>query len=564
MRPVVNAGTLSIPSFLSSLLLDATPPTPSLDKEGEIPPFGSTPPIYLKVRLGGVQPLVPFLSAIASGLLLAASFPRWDFNLLAWVALVPLLLVLNGQPTRRRFFLGWLTGLAFFSCTLWWVTVSMRLYGGLPAVAAFAFLLLLAAYLALYIGLFAVGVGPTVVSSSPIGILAPALLWTALEYARAHLLTGFPWASLAYSQYRNLPIIQIADVASIYGVGFLIVLVNTAAASLLCDRWRGQRVNWKPLGIAACAVVATLGYGHIRLTQTMGDGAISVAVVQGNIAQDKKWDEDFRDETLDRYLRLSRSVMPARPALVVWPESATPVFFQTDPTYQTALFDLVATGQFDLLFGSPAFDQEKSAGPATLYNSAFLLSSTRSDIDRYDKRHLVPFGEYIPLGPLLFFVNKMAEGIGDFASGQTPTVLKAAGTQIGVVICFEVIFPEEVREFAHRGASLMTTLTNDAWFGDSAAAEQHFSMVVFRAIENRVPFARAANTGISGFIDAHGNIQSRTALFVEAAAVASLSPGTRRTFYTTHGDRFALACVFLAVGGAVGRFFKRRRSQPQG
>ena len=432
----------------------------------------------------------------------------------------------------------------------------MRHYGGLSVVPAFAFMLLLSAYLALYVGLFAVAVGPAVAASSFVCSLAPALFWTALEYARAHLLTGFPWASLGYSQYRNLPIIQIADIASIYGVGFLIVLVNTAVASFLYVLWRERRANWQPLGIAVCAVVATLGYGQMRLGQTMGDGAISVAVVQGNIAQDRKWDEDFRDETLDGYLRLSRSVAWAKPALVVWPESATPVFFQTDPTYQTALFDLVATGQFDLLFGSPAFDPTQADRAETLYNSAFLLSSRRGDINRYDKRHLVPFGEYVP--PPLFFVNKMVEGIGDFTPGRTPTVMKAGGTSIGVVICFEVIFPEEVRQFVDRGAALMTTITNDAWFGDSAAADQHFSMVVFRAIENRVPFARAANTGFSGFIDAHGNIQSRTALFTEAAAVASLSPGTRRTFYTAHGDLFAIGCAILVVGGAVGRFFKRR------
>lgn len=511
----------------------------------------------------GNRSFVSYLSAVASGLLLAASFPRWDWNLLAWVALVPLLLVLNGQPTRRRFLLGWLAGLVFFSGTLWWVTISMRQYGGLSAVPAFAFLLLLSAYLALYVGLFAVGIGATVASSSLVATLAPATLWTALEYARAHLLTGFPWASLGYSQYRNLPIIQIADVASIYGVGFLIVLVNTAAAALFSSWGQERRVNWKPLGIAVCAVVAALGYGQMRLNQTMGDGAVQVAVVQGNIAQDKKWDEDFRDETLDRYLRLSRSTMRAKPALVVWPESATPVFFQTDLAYQTALFDLVETGQFDLLFGSPAFDPERSDRPATLYNSAFLLSPTQEKIDRYDKRHLVPFGEYVPLGPLLFFVNKMAEGIGDFTPGRVPTVMKAAGTSVGVVICFEAIFPEEVRQFVDQGAALMTTITNDAWFGDSAAADQHFSMVVFRAIENRVPFARAANTGISGFIDAHGNIQSRTALFVEAAAVASLSPGTRRTFYTAHGDLFAIGCVIFAVGGVAEQFFRRRRNQPR-
>ncbi len=477
------------------------------------------------------------------------SFPPWndilpDNHLLAWIAFIPLFFATENLPPRQRFLLGWLTGLVYFSGTIWWVTISMRQYGGLPVVLAFLLMLLLVAYLACYVGGFALCVGSDFLYR-PAGFLLPALFWTTFEYLRAHLLTGFPWSALGYSQYRFLPAIQIADFSSVYGVGFVIVLFNTALARLIKTAVSTRRPDPAAIRVALVTVALTFGYGQFRLQQPMGGASpLKVGVVQGNIAQDRKWDDDFKDETLDIYKRLSQSTRPASPQLLVWPESATPLFFQVDPHYQAELLDLTQEGQFDLLFGSPAFDPVDSS---RLYNSAYFLSPTAGILARYDKMHLVPFGEYVPLSSLLFFVDKITMGIGDFAPGDSPSVVEVAGEKIGTAICFEVIFPELVRKAVDQGATIMTTITNDAWFGDSPAASQHFSMVVFRAVENRVPFARAANTGISGFIDAHGRILEQTPLFVEAAITRTLSPGIRKSFYTTYGDLFPIACLVIGL-----------------
>ncbi len=499
---------------------------------------------------------------VLSGLLFVLSFPRFEYDFLAWIAFIPLLFAIQNKASSRRFLWGWITGVVYFTGTLSWVTISMHHYGSLPWSVSYLLMLLLVAYLACYVGLFALGCG--CYSGSALILWAP-VLWTALEYARGHLLSGFPWVSLGYSQYRRLALIQIADFASVYGVGFMIVLVNVALFRLL-RAWRSITA-WKECAAVLLIVALAWAYGVGRLSQPAATPhTLSVAVVQGNIAQDQKWSQDFRNATIETYKRLSLHVVrEARPDLIVWPESAIPFFFESDPQAQSDLLNLARAGASHLLFGSPAFERTipdtaqgttPSAGlpdsgeQVHLFNSAYLLSP-RGHITRYDKIHLVPFGEYVPFASLLFFVDKMVEGIGDFRPGREAVVADVQGETVGTAICFEVIFPELVRRFVAGGATLMTTITNDAWFGDSAAPDQHFSMVIFRAIENRVPFARAANTGISGFIDAEGRILSRTALFTEATQVASLYPGRRKTFYTTYGDLFAIVCVTIAAAGAI-------------
>jgi apolipoprotein N-acyltransferase len=503
--------------------------------------------------------LLSALSALSGGLL-ALSFPRFEYDLLAWIALVPLLFAVQNAPPSRRFLLGWLTGLVYFAGTLSWVTISMHDYGKLPWSVSYLLMLLLVAYLACYVGLFAIG---CTFEKSWLRVLWAPVLWVALEYARGHLLSGFPWAALGYSQYRRLTVIQIADFSSVYGVGFLIVLVNIAlfrVFQIWQQGWKGP-ILWEGW-IAGLLLLLTLAYGTRRLNEPVdAEHAIATAVVQGNISQAYKWDEAFRNQTMETYKRLSQSLLTGeaggiRPTLIVWPESATPFFFQTERRDQMALRRFSKQEGVHLLFGSPTFER-LFREQVRLLNSAYLLSP-RGAITRYDKMHLVPFGEYVPMASLLFFVDKMVEGVGDFRPGREAVVMEMAGEKIGTVICFEAIFPELVRQFADRGATLMTTITNDAWFGDSAAPDQHFSMVIFRAIENRVPFARAANTGISGFIDARGHILSRTNIFVEATHVAQLHPGRRRTFYTTHGDVFAIACAIIALT-VFGKSANKRR-----
>jgi apolipoprotein N-acyltransferase len=490
--------------------------------------------------------------AAGSGLLLAASFPVIEFPLLAWIALVPLLLALKGQTPKKGFWLGGISGIVFFAGTIHWVTNSVHYYGNIPVIPASLITLLLAAYLALYPALFAAAVVRIGLHRPTLLFIAAPAIWTALELARTYVFSGFPWSLLGYSQYKTLPVIQIADITGVYGVSFLIVLVNTAVAGIILDRR-------KIAGIAAATLLMALvlGYGYARLSAPDGPGRITISVVQGNIEQDKKWDPAYQQETIQVYKKLTREALLQKPDLVIWPETSTPFYFLgKDPKesrFTTDLREFVKENGVPLLFGSPTYEIRQ---PKTviLRNSAFLLSNDGEVAARYDKFHLVPFGEYVPLKSVLFFVEKMVQAVGDFAAGNAYTVMSvpAPGSAppvatLSTVICYEIIFPDLVRKFVGRGAGIVTTITNDAWFGRTSAPYQHFSMAVFRAIENRVPVARAANTGVSGFIDAKGQVLVSSDIFTQAHLTRSLVPGMTRSFYTRFGDLFSYLCCFFSL-----------------
>ncbi len=488
------------------------------------------------------------LLALLSGVLLTLSFPTYDLWPLAWISLVPLLFALRasgGVPKREAFLLGWAAGTIHFASTIYWVTISMIDFGGMRPLVAYPLMLLLAAYLGLYPALFSIAMVRLPWAAAP-------FLWTALELARGRLLTGFPWALIGYSQYRNLTLIQIADIGGVYLVGFIVVLVNAALASVIVQR-RRRAVTAPLTWVALSLLLATLLYGRARLAEPYGAEQLRVAVIQGNIPQERKWDDQYRREAIDIYSRLTRGF--AGSDLVVWPETAAPFFFEAESRWREELINLARRERVPLLFGSPAMRIIPDQKPVLL-NSAYLISPLDEGVKiaRYDKIHLVPFGEYVPIKALLFFVDKMAEGIGDFIPGSQIVVLEGAKEKVGVVICFEVIFPELVRQFVLQGARVMTTITNDAWFGRSAGPYQHFSMAVFRAVENRVPFARAANSGISGLIDPYGRVLVQTELFTEATASATLRSAGRPALYPRIGDLFAWACAIIALVGTAFRF----------
>ena len=495
-----------------------------------------------------------------AGLLSPLCFPDFNLGWLAWIALVPFHLALDGAAPRRALWLGWLAGFMAFTGIMSWVVTAMHQYGNMPLIASYPVMWLLAGYLGLYVGLYAAAFAwlmKRLPAAAPMG--APCL-WVSLELIRAHFLSGLPWMLLGYSQYQWLPIIQIADITSVYGVSFLIVLVNVALADLMLWGWRRyhrqppQSIPWHAPTAAVCALLASLAYGQIALNNALRPDAPSLAIglVQPNIDQAHKWDQAYRRDTLDRYATLTAQA--AKDAdLIIWPEAATPFLFEDEPIYRVEVAVLVHRHGVPLLFGSPALRRYPNGRPYLL-NSAYLLSPDGSIAGRYDKRHLVPFGEYIPLhSSVLFFLDKLVEGIGDFESGTTPTIFTPVvrpgvpQAKISVVICYEVIFPDLVREFVSQGATVMATITNDAWFGDSSAPYQHFAMVVFRAVENRVAFARSANTGISGLIDPSGRIIASTPIFTEQAVTGRLPLRQTLTFYTRYGDVFAYACVIITA-----------------
>lgn len=517
--------------------------------------------------------------AAMTGLLYPLCFPDFDLGPLAWMVLVPLHLALaQPAPLRRSFWLGWLTGTFAFAGIMFWVITAMHQYGKVPLAVSVLLMLLLAIYLGLFLALYAIGWVWFKRHLPTLTFLAAPCLWVTLEWLRTYLFSGLPWALLGYSQYQWLPVIQIADITSVYGLSFLVVLVNVAVAELILwglakRQTQSAILPWPALAATVLAMTGVLLYGQWRLSVSPEPRSISVGLVQANIDQAQKWDAAYRQATIDRYSRLT--VQAAGGAdLVIWPEAATPFLFEREKDYKLEVMDLARANRVPLLFGSPTLRFYPNGRPYLL-NSAYLLSHDGILLGRYDKRHLVPFGEYIPLhSSLLFFLDKLVEGIGDFEAGTQATLLPLPNREaqfsshpsdgkaaFGVVICYEVIFPNLVREFAANGADFMVTITNDAWFGKSAAAYQHFGMVVLRAVENRRAFARAANTGISGFIDPQGRILRASPIFEEAAFTGTIPLDRTLTFYTNYGDVFAYACVIIT---GLFAWLSRRRAQSRG
>ena len=486
---------------------------------------------------------------ICSAILLTLSFPKNDMWILAWVGLIPLFFIVRNNNSKWSFLWCWFSGTLFYTFTTNWITQTMNQYGGMSLWLSFIVLLLLSIYLGLYTGLF--GYLSKYISektSIPLSAAAP-FVWVSLEFLRAHLLSGFPWASLGYSQYKFLHIIQIADITGVYGVSFLIVAVNAVLFwifLLRTEKVLSNRLRIISISSITFLFVLSLCYGYYRLSKDYdsNDNELNIAVIQGNIPQHLKWNRSFQRKTIDTYKRLTNEAAGHGSDLVVWPETAAPFYFQEYSQYREEVLDIAADGNTYLLFGNPSYKLTDDIKPKML-NSAYLISPYRDIMARYDKIHLVPFGEYVPFSNILFFVEKLASGTGDFSAGRDHIVMELPESKFGVVICYEVIFPELVRKFILNGANFMVTITNDAWFGKTSAPYQHFTMAVFRSVENRIYFARAANTGISGFISPKGKILQAGPIFEETVLIQKIFPSNTISFYTKNGDIFTYGAIFI-------------------
>jgi apolipoprotein N-acyltransferase len=514
-----------------------------------------------------------FLSAA----LLTLSFPKTSWWFLAWVAFIPLFKALESQPARKRLALGYTMGFVYSLGVFYWVTHSMRYYGHLSVPISISMLVLMALYLALFPAVFGLLWGLFPVGGLFSLIWAPAL-WVGLEYLRSVLLTGFPWALVGYSQYRLLPLIQISEYTGIFGLSFLIILINQAIYQLFLksDANRPWSGKWAEAVLAGTLLLAVVAYGTYILpeNQMADDQAdrIKVSIIQGNIDQSLKWDPNYQEQTINIYKDLTlkslsdlSEIKPEAPGLnqeslplVIWPETAVPFYFLNEQRLSGRLFELSRETNSHLLFGSPAVGRQNDR--LHYYNRAYLLSPS-GQVSYYDKVHLVPFGEYVPLKRFLPFVHRMVESIGEFSSGPRPYGLEHPQGKIGILICFETIFPEISRALKRDGCRLLVNITNDAWFGQTSAPYQHLSMLTFRAVENRVWIARAANTGFSALIDSSGRIVRKSSLFEKATIQAIIPLREESTFYSRYGDWLVGFCFLVVIGGLLGRglmFFKSK------
>jgi apolipoprotein N-acyltransferase len=500
----------------------------------------------------------PGLLAVSSGAMIALSFPNPALSFLAWIALIPMLIAMEESSPRVAFRIGMTCGITAYAFILYWLNIVFTRYGHLPWPVSIAVYLLLVLWLAMFYGL------STSIArlGELVGIKAAFTLpvaWVAFDFIRSFLFSGFAWAMLGHSQFRTLPLIQIADLAGVYGITLLIVLANIVLhRALRAVSGAGVPYPVKSAAVILLLLLGTVYYGFSRLNapETSRSKPLRVALIQGNIPQDVKWSPAFRQQTLDTYERLTRDASRGGVDVIVWPESAVPFFFQDEPLQAERIRNLAREMNACLLFGSPA--HELRNGRSTFLNSAFMVSPRGETLGRADKLHLVPFGEYVPMGSILTFINKIVVGIGDFAPGERAVTLDTGSTELGIQICYEVIFPELSRQYVQAGARVLVAITNDAWFGRSSAPYQHLAISTFRAIENRTPLIRAANTGVTAIIDQNGHIRTMTGLFVEAYRTGEVQPGSGQSIYLTIGDLPAWLCVVLTAGVALLVWFKRR------
>jgi apolipoprotein N-acyltransferase len=501
------------------------------------------------------------LWSLLSGILLILSFPNFDFEFLAWFAFVPLFYVVEGKELWNCFRIGFLIGLISFLGILYWIIVAVHTYGNVPLILSGLILLLLVGYLSLFMGAFTYLYRFIQIRLGIQTILFTPFLWVVLEYLRSFLLTGFPWATLGYSQYLNLPFIQISDITGVYGLSFVIVLVNATLFTAL-RQWTKKTFPFLEMSFTLLLLLGFLIYGYWKIgavdRKTAQDPPLKVGLVQGNIDQSIKWDESFQKETLKIYERLSLKAAEGKPDLIIWPETATPFFFQDAKEFQPLVLNIPKKTDAFLLFGTPSYKIER--GKVHHYNSALLVSPSGELKGKYDKIHLVPYGEYVPLGEYIP-LGSLGEGIGNFKPGKEIFNFTLPQGKFGVLICFEIIFPDLCREFVKKGANFLVTITNDAWFGRTSAPRQHLTIATFRAIENRVFIARSANTGISAFIDPVGRIVKQGGIFTEEAMNEIISLSKEKTFYTLYGDFFAWICSAFSIVLLGYAFIQNRRKR---
>ena len=511
--------------------------------------------------------------ASASGVLLALSFPKFGHPAVAWVALTPLLVALADMPgpglvastgpqsASHGFLLGLVTGAVYFSGTLYWIARVMAVYGDLSRWVAVLINALLIAYLALFPAAFAAIVRRAIAAHGPAALIAAPVVWVATELGRTYLLTGFPWVLLGYSQAAVLPVAQLASVFGVYGVSMLVAAVSatlawTAVATGAVRAASTHRAALNRLGPPVTAVVIVLvvawwGAARIARSEWTREGdRVRVGLIQGNVAQGQKWDPGRGPAIFQDYLRLSRRAIAAGAEVLLWPESATPFMFEEDRAAADVVRSLARQARISILLGSDQIEWRQQNGqrvPDKYYNSAFLVRADGTSAGSYRKMHLVPFGEYVPLKELLFFAGPLVEAVGPFSAGTDPTLLPVNDHPVSVAICYEVVYPALVRRFVNRGSELLTTITNDAWFGATSAPHQHFAQAAMRAVEEGRYLVRSANTGISGIVDPYGRVVEKSDIFQQAVLVGEARFLRASTFYARHGDILAYASLVVTV-----------------
>ena len=496
----------------------------------------------------------------------------------AWLAPALLLLALDGLPPRRAAWAGFLAGWLAHTAILHWIYVVTAVYGHAPLVVG----LIAPAGLALYMAAFTTVQGASFAWLARRGRGGPlvfALLWAALDHGRHFVLTGFPWGVIGYAQHENPLLMGLAPFTGVVGLSFVTALGGAALAFLAPGFLRtGSAARGQAIAAGGLALSAMILGGASDLSAPApAAGSLRVGLLQGNIDQGLKWSPEFAEDTMRVYEDLARRAVADGARLVVWPETAVPGSVETEPGFGPRLAAFAEELGVVMVVG--AVGVEPFDDYYRFFDSAYVYDAEGARLDRYDKAHLVPFGEYLPLRPLLGgFMRAVATGIArdDVTAGAGPRAVELplepapAGSRAataamamdaaervvsaGIPICYELLFPDLVRRFASGGGELLVAITNDAWYGRTGAPYQFLAITALRSAETRLWTARAANTGVTALIDERGRVRQQTPIFERTYLVGDVplrGPSNRGTFYARHGEVFAGACWAAIVGFGI-------------
>jgi apolipoprotein N-acyltransferase len=506
---------------------------------------------------------VEWAAAAATAILLILSFPDFEFSFLAWIALVPLMVVIAQRPApAKAFLLGWAAGSAFFYGTCYWLTYSMIHYGGLPTVVAYLLLIPGALIVGAFPGAFAFLLALAIKRWGRMAVLFAPVFWAATEWARL-MVTGQLWNALGYSQAFHPTLIQPAIWGGVYAVGFLIIALNTAVVLLITTR--GPRAA-SMSGFVVLLVPAAIAFSPFFETY-LGpsiSAPVTVVALQPNVPMNLVKSNEEMKELLQDHWSMSINTLKSlpndnSPRFVIWPESPMNFTYAADKTFQEQLAAFARTNHTSLLFNS--LEPTPANG---FYNSALLINEDGRLIAQYDKIRLMPFGEYVPLPQWLPGASLISGIVGDFTPGDKYTLMSFGEHRAGTFICIESAYPYIARRLTSEGADVLINISNDGYLGPTAVMRQHLANVVFRAVENGRPVLRVTNTGISARIDAGGKIQDQTHPFQTDVRVWQVRPSAiASTFYTRHGDLFVYGCVATTVLVFFAILFTSRRSLRQ-
>jgi apolipoprotein N-acyltransferase len=492
------------------------------------------------------------LFALLSAALQVLVFPSFSYSALSWICIAPLIYVLSLRELtlRNAFLIGYICGIIWYAGTCFWIYHTMHLYGGLSKPVSVGIVVLFCLYLGLYHGVFGAALAWVAGErNTKTAIFVSPFIWVAVELMRYHI-TGFPWDVLGTAAVDNLGIAWLARWTSVYGLSFLIAFVNATFAWALYRRSLIDAIVALALagGLQACSAY----------NPPSSPAPYKATLVQQNIPINPPgtWTPDYFDRVMFDLANMSHAPSDSRNdvRLMVWPESPSP-FYVTDVKFRTWISTLARDQKSFVIAGSLGTgDNERE-----VYNSAVFINPSGDFSGRYDKMRLVPFGEYVPFKQTLFFAEKLTREVSEFSRGNKRNVFDLGPGKAGVFICYESIFPNEVRQFAQSGANVFVNISNDGWYGPYGAPGQHLNMARMRAIENDRWILRATNTGITASIDPYGRVVARSEREVRVALEAPYDFRDHRTFYTRFGDWFAYACAIIA---AIVLVIPRRRANP--